>query len=114
MTWRRRLMTWVRGGAADVARPPALLVSARPRLDAAVRAGTGVSPVPDVRAAYAGLGSDGAIAQDAGVVLGACCRESALITACDGVTDTRRCGVCGQTWRQPCDEAELLEPYLFV
>ena len=37
-----------------------------------------------------------------------CCPDFSIVTICDGVTDTRYCGICESTFTQPCPEAELL------
>lgn len=37
-----------------------------------------------------------------------CCAEFAIVTACDGDTDSCWCGICGRTWRQPCSVGDFV------
>jgi len=39
-----------------------------------------------------------------------CCVDYAYVTACDGVTDTWTCGICGFSWDAVCPDTELWKP----
>jgi len=74
---------------------------ARARLEAAVRAGTAPFSIDHVRGGPRGNGRRRSPAPQQ------CCEEYAIVTACDGVTDTVICGVCRGRFQRPCPDGPI-------